>query len=228
MLYQWLKRRAWIFDFGIHTLKSETGQTLPGWGPQMFVFSMFACTVMLWCSLKLPLAWPFALLDIAATIFTHQLLKRSAKQLYRMGWKGFSRPRWWVELSAAFCTATMGLFVTSLSQVNPVFAAPGLVNAIAELCFELALITGWGFLLTAAVGMLLGQILDRPVRGRAIELVAPTFWFVFLMRVIDRAPDAWIEPIILGLAMIAVTAALTYFHYERDNESDVDDASAIS
>ena len=131
-------------------------------------------------------------------------------------------------MSAAFCTATMGLFVTSLSQVNPVFAAPGLVNAIAQVCFELASITGWGFLLTAAVGMLLGQILDRPVRGRAIELVAPTFWFMFFMRVIDRAPDAWIEPIILGLAMIAVTAALTYFHYERDNKSDVDDASAIS
>jgi len=182
----------------------------------MFVFSSFALVIMAWCSLKIPLAWPCALLDVVATIITHALLKRSVKQIYRMGLLGFARPRWWIELSAALCTATMGLFVTAIAQVNPVIAPPGMFNAFANFCANAAVVTGWGFMITAAIGMLFGLALNRPVRGHAMELVAAAFWFNAFMLVVTTAPDDWTLPIIMGITMISVAVTLAYFYYERE------------
>lgn len=221
-LYQWLKRRAWMFDAGLWRLQAEPSRSIPGWMPHAFVFCSFGLIIMAWCSLKIPLAWPCALLDIVATLITHVLLKRSVKQLCRMGWLGFSRPRWWIELSAALCTATMGLFVTAMSQVNPVVAPPGIVNAIADFCAHAAVVSGWGFMIAGAIGMLFGQIIDRPVRGHAMELVAATFWFVVFMAAVTTAPDAWTLPIIMGLTLTAILVTLVYYYYERETDQTLE------
>ena len=224
---QWLQRHSWAFDPAVWRMERAYGRTTPGWHPHMFVFACFAMIMILHAAAKVPLGLPILLLDCLTTYMAHGLLRRTYQQLYRMGRRGPTRARWWVELSAGACTLSMAGFVMSMTQVNGLIPLPAGVNALFEWVFLASRWTMIFFFVTGGVGISRGLLQGRPVRGRAIELVAPTFWFLVLMITLNLAPDAMIVPLIIGMAAIVVRYCVAfYFSQQADDPGNVQSSFA--
>lgn len=215
---QWLQRHTWAFDPAFWRLEQTYGRTTPGWQPHMFVFSCFAMIMILHSAAKIPLGLPILLLDCLTTYMAHGLIRRTVQQLYRMGRRGPTRARWWVELSAGVLTLSMTGFVMSTAQINGLIPMPARVNVLFEWVFLGSRWLMTVFLITGAVGVFVGLLQNRPVHGRAIELVAPALWFSVLMIAIDLVSDAMLAPLIIGVTAIIMLYCVAFYFSQQAYE----------
>jgi hypothetical protein len=144
----------------------------------------------------------------------------SLRACSRLGRRGWTRPRWWFELSRLLCIVlqlTLALFVLVLFVAIKTDVGPWMKSAYYPLLAPLVCI-GLGFVSTATVGYAVSFVRRLPRRGNAFKIThfyytmygtAACGYFIFL-----RWPPGlyWLDGLLLLLAgMIIVFLVIGLF-----------------
>lgn len=212
-----LKRSLWIFDIGFRWTKAD----LPaGWMPPMGVFSALALAIVVVSVFGLPKALSFALIGCIDLLATKRFVRQSVSRIRKLGVLGLLRARWWIEIAALDLTLAMSLAVFAVTHFLGGGALPAWQFAVVEAAYRSARYLFGFFLVLAAAGFALGLVQGRPIRGRALELVAWFFWaavgIVTALAVIPDNPALanWVAPLlaVLGLVVLLATSVIALWN----------------
>jgi hypothetical protein len=205
-----IKRFAWIFDIGFRCMNREQ---MPGWGPHMLVFSILGLALFAWCEFGIAIAWGLLLVAILDFAATQYFVRRSLRQVGRLGAFGLTRARWWIEVAALCWTLCFSLGLFSLAQGAPGGGVQLRALQLADIAAECAGYLYFAFFVLTVVSFVLGLAQRKPIHGRSLELVAWFFWcIVFIYAVIWVTPDNpvltdIVAPICAVLGIVALVAA---------------------
>lgn len=212
-----LKRSLWIFDIGFRRMNAD----LPaGWMPPMGVFSALTLAVLVVSVFGLPKAISFALIGCVDLLATKRFVRQSVSRIRKLGVLGVLRARWWIEMAALDLTLAMSLAVFAVTHFLDGAARPAWQFALVGAAYRSARYLFGFFLALAAAVFALGLVQGRPIRGRALELVAWFFWaavgIVTALAVIPDNPVLanWVAPLlaILSLAVLLVAGVVAVWN----------------
>ena len=191
----------------------------------MLVLAMLANILLLVLSKGFLGAWIFKALwlgslvswSIVGGMTCLAALARTAKTLYRLGVWGWSRPRWWFEVSSAALVVGV-LTILPIGLVLPASDDPAVENCldfifpavriIIPVCFV-------GFFLAAIMGYAVSAVTGKRRSGNAYECVEPFFFSAGGICLVTHAgvnwppqrlwPDGvWLTALgVVGFAMLA-------------------------
>ena len=158
-------------------------------------------------------------------------LARTAKTLHRLGRWGWSRPRWWFEVSSAALGVGM-LAVLPIGLALPAFDVAAVANCVDFIFLAVGIIVAVcfvGFFLAAIVGYAVSTVTGKRRSGNAYECVQPFFCQVGGICLVTYAgvnwppqrlwPDAvWLTALgVVGLALLlgGVVFMLWQFEYKK-------------
>jgi hypothetical protein len=220
IMWCWLTRSTWVFDIGLRRMNEERP---PGWAVLMGVFSGLALALMTAANFRLPFGLVFSVAAAVGLLIAERFSHWPVRQIWRLGLRGPTRARWWVELAALTWTLCFcgGLFW--LAHGIGAAALPGVIELIVS-----AVATGTKYLFAAffgfaLAGYVLGALQQKRLRGRSVELVNWFFWTIVGSQLLaaipwDFGPVAWVAPVlaIVGVAAGCVAAILAaYQHWIR-------------
>ncbi len=205
-----LRRSLWIFDIGFRRMNAD----LPaGWMPPMGVFSALALAILVVSVFGLPKAGSFALIGCIDLLATKRFVRQSVSRIRKLGVVGAFRARWWIEIAALDLTLAMSLAVFAVTHFLGGGALPAWQFAVVEAVYRSARYLFGFFLVLAAAGFALGIVQGRPIRGRALELVAWFFWAaVGIGAALAVIPDKpvlanWVAPLLAILSLVVLLVA---------------------
>ena len=200
----------WVFDIGFRRMNANLA---PGWTAHMFVFSMLALAMIASFEVGMPMAWPLPVIGAIDLLATQYFVRRSLRQIRKLGLLGPTRARWWIEVAAldwTFCIST-GLF--AVTHVNPAAVLPGWQNALITVGLDCAEYLFFAFLVLTPVGFFVGLIQGKRIRGRSLELVNWFFWSIVVILAScllvpeHRVMTKWVAPTLLVLSVIVLCGA---------------------
>ena len=173
-----LKTSLWIFDIGFRRMNA---QLAPGWAAQMLVFGMLGLIMIAAVEFGLPMAWPLTIIGTIDLVATQHFVRGSLRRIRRLGIRGPTRARWWIEVAALDWTLCISGGVFAFTHGNPAAALPAWQQAFVAFALGCAAHLFFPFLALAVVGFLLGFVQGRRIRGRSLELVTWFFWWIVVI-----------------------------------------------
>ncbi|MBP90330.1 MAG: hypothetical protein CMJ64_27100 [Planctomycetaceae bacterium] len=196
----------------------------PGWSSHALVFSILPLLLICWAELEIGLAWGITVVGLLDTVATLYFLRRSRRQILRLGVFGPTRARWWIEVAAVCWTLCMSCAIFSVSQANGAIALPLFQAAWVDLAFQASGWFFWASLVLTIVGFVVGLARRKRIQGRALNLVSAAFWMVVCIHVIMWSlPDNpilsdVIAPVcaIVAIAALLAAGAIAFWHRAED------------
>lgn len=158
-----------MFDFGFWRLIE--GDT-PGWMPQVVIYSGLGFLLVLSCAPQnmVLLQWSLNIAAVVDVLVAIHFLRRSARQMRKLGPSGPLRARWWIEFAALNWTLCISLGVFVLFHGGAWNHVPLFHDAWR------CLYCSFFVLSTSAYAM--GLMQRKPIRGKSLELVNWWFWLL--------------------------------------------------
>jgi len=208
MIYP-LKSSLWIFDVGFRRMNADAA---PGWAPQMLIFGMLGLTMMATVEFGVPVAWPLTIIGTLDLLVTQHFVRRSVRRIWRLGWLGPTRARWWIELSALNWTLCMSGGVCALTHGKAAAALPAWQQAFVAFAMHCTTGLFFSFFALTILGFAIGLLQGKRIRGRSLELVNWFFWSIVMIVAAcllvpeDPALTTWVAPALLVLSVVVLCA----------------------
>lgn len=183
----------------------------PGWNTHALVFCVLPLLLLLWAELKIGFAWGVTIVGLFDTVATLYFLRRSQRQIVRLGAFGPTRARWWIETAALCWTLCMSCAIFCVSQGNGAVGLPVFQAAWIDLAFQASRWFFWAAMLFTTVGFAVGLAQQKRIQGRALDLASAAFWMVVCIHIIMVSlPDnrVWTDVVAPVCAIVAVAALL--------------------
>jgi hypothetical protein len=213
----------WIFDIGMRRMKASK---LPGWAPQMFVFSLFAAAIVAAFELGVPVSWTLTLVGVVDALLTQHFLRGALRRMRRLGWFRPTRARWWIELAALDWTLCLSLSLFGLTLGKGAAGLPAWAQNVMGFSFVFVKGLCVAFFALTMLAFAIGLLQGRRTRGRSLELVNFFFWvFGFIVASMLLVPQApvlanVVSPVLLIVSILTFCAAGALAFRQRMLQTD--------